>query len=136
MATITFKGRFENWEVWKNLVTSMDENEGDFINIKIDDAVRQIIVKLHKSEFAKIQKAVSSQLEPPVVPNEVVAGGNLQEKLAKYLISIMWTGAEVGIGNSSLRNMTAEQYYQLNKKDWDNKAKTLIEIIEASQREA
>jgi len=62
MATIIFKGKFGQWEVWKNLVVSLDENENDFINIKIDDAKRQIIIKLHKREFARLQKDVGDQL--------------------------------------------------------------------------
>lgn len=53
----------------------------------------------------------------------------LKEKVAKYLVRMMWTGAELGIGNSSLRDMTEEQYYKLNKKDWNNRAQGLIELI-------
>lgn len=56
-----------------------------------------------------------------------------EEKLAKHLIEIMWIGAELGIENSSLRNMTKEIYYQRNKVEWDNKAKNLISIIQSEK---
>lgn len=49
--------------------------------------------------------------------------------IAKYLVSQFWLGAEIGIGNSCTRNMSQQQYYELNKNEWNFKAECLINTI-------
>lgn len=52
------------------------------------------------------------------------------EMVARYLISQFWLGAEVGTGNSSTRDMSKEEYYELTKKDWISKAEALLDAID------
>ena len=51
----------------------------------------------------------------------------------KYLVDLFWLGAEIGTGNSSLRGLTKEQYFELNKKDWTERARCLINYIRAGR---
>jgi len=52
--------------------------------------------------------------------------GYNRTSVAQYLVRTMWDGAELGIGNSSLRDMTPEQYFEINKGIWLAKADALI----------
>ena len=60
----------------------------------------------------------------------------LKEIVAKELVNILYIGAELGFGNSSLRGQTREQYYELNKEDWNNRAECLIKHILKSHPES
>jgi len=51
------------------------------------------------------------------------------DRIAQFLVAQFWLGAEIGIGNSSTRDMSQEQYYELNKKEWIVKAVCLIKAI-------
>jgi len=62
------------------------------------------------------------------VQNELENSPNV-DRIAKYLVSTFWLGAEIGLGNSSTRDMSQEQYYESNKKEWIIKAECLIKAI-------
>ena len=49
------------------------------------------------------------------------------EKLAMELVNILWMGYESSPNDSSMRNMTKEEYYKLNRNTWDIKAEAISE---------
>jgi hypothetical protein len=74
-------------------------------------------------DFEQFEKAISE------LPSSSIRSEIEIEKIAKIILAEFWSGAILGIGNSSLRNMTQEEYYSLNKEHWDNKAKALFEHL-------
>jgi hypothetical protein len=107
------------------------------------ESIEQLINEDNIIRFRNIingLKEIASEVrvQPEVMPNEVLAGGQeeLIERVAKYLIAIMFNGANLGIGNSSLRNLTEEEYFNLNKDEWKIRAFALVDRIKASRREA
>ena len=79
-------------------------------------------------------KAIKSRpLGKDVMPNEVLGGG-LNEKVARYLVDTFWAGLLSHPKDSSLRDMTKEQYYELNKLDWQAKATCVITCITNESR--
>ncbi len=59
----------------------------------------------------------------------------LIKRIAKALLNHMWIGAELGIGNSSLRDLSLEQYYELNQKEWETKAQAMIDFVKENDPE-
>lgn len=55
----------------------------------------------------------------------------LLESIGQFLVRQMWIGAELGIGNSSLRNLTPEEYFVLNKEEWLNKAAVIAQLVQS-----
>ena len=53
----------------------------------------------------------------------------LVEKIEKYLIGILFTGANLSIENSCLRNLKEEEYYKINKAEWKMRSQTLFDMI-------
>ena len=54
----------------------------------------------------------------------------LVDKVAQYLIALMFVGAKLGIENSSLRNMAEDDYYNINKDEWQIRSHALIDMIQ------
>ena len=111
----------------KIIIDYLEEDERkDYDAFEGSDAHRENHIYTH---ICNAREWIQEEVNKGLNVQDVLESGLDIERIAKYLVSQFWLGAEIGIGNSSTRDMSQEQYYQLNKHGWDIKAECLIKEI-------
>lgn len=103
----------------------LDESE-DYHAHHGDAAYQENHIYTH---ICNVRKWIQEEVNRGLCVQDALESDSNVERIAKYLVSQFWLGAEIGINNSSVRDMSQEQYYQLNKHEWDIKAECLINEI-------
>lgn len=119
----------------KRIIDYLEEDERkDYYSFEGSDAHKENHIYTHICRVRKwIQEEVNAEeadvTDQGLGVQDVLENSQKVEQIAKYLVAQFWLGAEIGIGNSSTRDMSQEQYYELNKNEWNLKAGCLIKAI-------